>query len=59
MRLASGLFRAATLALIIAGLQLCAGSAATVDEPPAKLTGTWKLIVLAFGEDEFAIINVS
>jgi hypothetical protein len=58
MRLASRLFRATGLVLIIANFQFFAGFPAMAGEPTAKLTGTWKLIVLAFGEDEFAIIDV-
>jgi len=58
MRLASRSCRAIALALALAGLSHCAGSAAIAGEPAANLTGTWKLIVLAFGEDEFAIIDV-
>ena len=58
MRLASRLFLAIALVLIIAGCSSRLAPSATAAEPTARLTGTWKLIVLAFGEDEFAIINV-
>ena len=59
MRLAARLIGASALVLLIAGIQLQAGSAALAGEPTAKLTGTWKLIVLAFGDDEFAIISIN
>ena len=56
---ASRLFRSVTVLLIFAGLQPGTGLAARADEPTTKLTGSWKLVVLAFGEDEFAIIDVN
>src|SRR5271165_4838652 len=59
MRLASRLFRATVLVLSIAALQLRSGSAAMAGEQTDRFAGTWKLIVLALGEDEFAIINVN
>ncbi|MGZ3415337.1 MAG: hypothetical protein ACXWNX_17730 [Isosphaeraceae bacterium] len=58
MRLASRSFRAIVIVLALAGMPLFAGSAAMVGEPTDRFAGTWKLIVLALGEDEFAIINV-
>ena len=58
MRLASRSFRAIAIVLALAGMPLFAGSAAMVGEPTDRFAGTWKLIVLALGEDEFAIINV-
>ena len=58
MRLASRSFRAIAIALALAGTPLCAGSAAMAGEQTDRFAGTWKLNVLAFGEDEFAIINV-
>src|SRR5208282_57098 len=59
MRLAWRSFRATAIVLIIAGVPRLAGSAAMADEQPARFAGTWKLIVLALGEDEHAIINVN
>ena len=60
LRLASRLCVAIALVLIVAGCEAPEGITvgAAVDPPAAGLTGTWKLIVLALGEDEFAIINV-
>ena len=46
------------IVLALAGMPLFADSAAMVGEPTDRFAGTWKLIVLALGEDEFAIINV-
>ncbi len=59
MRLDSRSFRATAIVLIIAGMPLCAASAARADEQTARFDGTWKLIVLALGEDEYAIININ
>ncbi len=58
MRLASRSFRAIAIVPALAGMPLFAGSAAMAGEQTDKFAGTWKLIVLALGEDEFAIINV-
>ncbi len=58
MRLASRSFRAIAIVLALAGMPLFAGSAAMAGEHTDRFAGTWKLIVLALGEDEFAIINV-
>jgi hypothetical protein len=59
MRLACRSFRAIAIALALAGMPLFAGSAAMAGEQTDRFAGTWKLIVLALGEDEFAIINVN
>jgi len=59
MRLALRVFRATAIGLIIAGMPFCPGSAAVTDDQTARNAGTWKLIVLAFGEDESAIININ
>jgi hypothetical protein len=59
MRLALRSFRATAIVLIIAGMPRLAGSAAMAGEQTARFAGTWKLIVLALGEDEHAIINVN
>ena len=58
MIVASRPCRFVALLLILAGLQTVSIFAAMADEPTTKLTGSWKLVVLAFGEDEFAIIDV-
>src|SRR5947209_16875240 len=48
-----------TLAVLAtASSRLEARAAAIQDAPAAGLAGTWKLIVLAFGEDEFAVLKV-
>jgi hypothetical protein len=59
MRLDLRSFRTTAIVLIIAGMPLFAGSAALADEQTARFTGTWNLIVLALGEDEYAIININ
>jgi len=59
MRLDLLSFRATAIVLIIAGVSRLAGSAAMADEQTARFAATWKLIVLALGEDEHAIINVN
>ena len=58
MRTAPRLFRAA--ALVLAGMTMIhlGAAAASSQEPAAGLAGTWKLVVLAFGTDEFAIIKI-
>ena len=56
------LITAALLALVIlfsAAAMLVAWKGGVVaDETSADFNGTWKLVVLAFGEDEFAILDV-
>ncbi len=47
----------AALALLVAGAT--AGTARTLRADDAKLDGTWKLVVLAFGDDDFAIVKLS
>ena len=48
---------ALTMALLVLGMGACALRPARADD--AKLDGTWKLVVLAFGDDEFAIVKLS
>jgi hypothetical protein len=50
--------RAFAIVLTITGMPLFGTFAAMADGPVSRLAGTWKLIVLALGEDEYAIINV-
>ncbi len=57
MRLVLRSFRATVIVLIFAGMPLCTGSATRADEQGTRFAGTWKLIVLALGEDEYAVIN--
>ena len=59
MSVSSRICRAIAFMLIIAGWQPRAGSLALAGEPATQFTGTWKLVVLAFGEDEFAIIDMT
>jgi hypothetical protein len=58
MRLASRSLRAFAIVLTITGMPLFGTLAAMADGPGSRLAGTWKLIVLALGEDEYAIINI-
>jgi hypothetical protein len=48
------------LAFALAGTQFYSARGFTLlaDEPDKDLAGNWKLVVLAFGEDEFAIVKV-
>ncbi len=48
------------IALVLAGTMMSLGWAAVAcaQEPAAGLAGTWKLVLLAYGNDEFAIIKV-
>ena len=57
-----GSFRKCYLTLVVvtsSSLNLLAGgSAAEAGEPGANLSGTWKLVVMAFGDDEYAAIRI-
>jgi hypothetical protein len=48
---------ALTVALLVVGMSASVAWPARADD--AKLDGTWKLVVLAFGDDEFAILKLS
>jgi hypothetical protein len=58
MRNASRLLFA--IALVLAGTQLyrARGFAILADDVDKGVAGNWKLVVLAFGEDEFAIVKI-
>ncbi|MGC8644207.1 MAG: hypothetical protein ACP5XB_30475 [Isosphaeraceae bacterium] len=58
MRFTMRSFQALTMALAVMAAPSGGGMTARAAEPAASLEGTWKLVVLAFGEDEFAIIKV-
>ena len=47
-------------ALVLAGtmMPLVWAASASAQEPAVGLAGTWKLVVLAFGNDEFALIKI-
>jgi hypothetical protein len=51
-------FQALAMALGVIAASFSAGAVAGADDPAGGLEGTWKLVVLAFGEDEFAVIKV-
>jgi len=45
------------VALLVTGMSATVASLARADD--AKLDGTWKLVMLAFGDDEFALFKLS
>jgi hypothetical protein len=47
-----------TLAVASSLVLFAPGRAAQADEAGANLSGTWKLVVLAFGDDEYAMIRI-
>jgi hypothetical protein len=51
-------FSAFAIAVLAASWAIEARSALIQDAPPVGLGGTWKLVVLAFGDDEFAVVKL-
>jgi hypothetical protein len=52
-------FQALLMVLAVTAAPRAGWAAPRPDEPAAGFEGTWKLVVLAFGEDEFAILKVN
>jgi hypothetical protein len=48
---------ASAIALLVIGISACSLAPARADD--AKLDGNWKLVVLAFGDDDFAVVKLS
>lgn len=59
MRTVPRSLRAIALVLASTTVSLSWAVVASAQEPAVGLTGTWKLVVLAYGNDEFAIIKIN
>jgi len=57
MRIRRVNLRALAVALLMMGISTSVAWPARADD--AKLDGTWKLVVLAFGDDEFALVKLN
>jgi hypothetical protein len=59
MRLTTASLLALVILVSAAAMLVAWKGAVVADETTADFNGTWKLVVLAFGEDEFAILDIA